>query len=74
MLGDLAKKNGINLITNANVKEIKSENRNPKSVVLDNEEVPADVLLMSTGVKCALDFAQDLVDPESHGIKTNVFL
>ena len=43
-------------------------------MILDDGEVPADVLLMSTGVKCALDFAPDLVDKESQGIKTNVFL
>lgn len=29
---------------------------------------------MSTGVKCAIDFAEDLVDPETKGIKTNSFL
>ena len=74
VLEDLATKNGINVITNANVKEIKSDNRNPKSVVLDDQEVAADVLIMSTGVKCSIDFAENLIDPDTHGIKTNAFL
>ena len=43
-------------------------------MVLDNQEVPADVLIMATGVKCAVDFAKDLVDQETRGIKTNAFL
>lgn len=71
---NLAIKNGVKVITNANVKEIKSENRNPKSVVIDNEEVQTDVLIMSTGVRCAIDFAKELADPETHGIKTNAYL
>lgn len=29
---------------------------------------------MATGVRTALDFAQDLVDKETQGIKTNAFL
>ena len=59
---NLAAKNGVQIITNANVKEIKSNNKNPQSVVLENEEVPSDVLIMATGVRCAVDFAKDLVD------------
>lgn len=29
---------------------------------------------MATGVRTALDFAQDLVDKETNGIKTNAYL
>lgn len=43
-------------------------------MVLDNIEVPSDVLIMATGVRCAVDFAKDLVDKETRGIKTNAFL
>ena len=32
------------------------------------------MLIMATGVRTALDFAQDLVDKETNGIKTNAYL
>ena len=74
MLSQLAAKNGVNVITSANIKEIRSDNRAPKAVVLYDREVPSDVLIMATGVKTSMDFAKDLLDRETHGIKTNVFL
>lgn len=74
VLSQLAAKNGVNVITSANIKEIRSDNRAPKAVVLYDREVPSDVLIMATGVKTSMDFAKDLLDRETHGIKTNVFL
>lgn len=70
----MAEKNGVNIISLANINSIKSKDGKPVSVVLKDKEVPTDALIMATGVKTALDFAQDLVDKETQGIKTNAFL
>ncbi len=62
------------MITSASINSIKSKDGKPVSVELKDLEVPTDVLIMATGVRTALDFAPELVDKETHGIKTNVFL
>ena len=70
----MALKHGVNIISSASVSSIKSKDGKPVSVVLKDNEVPTDALIMATGVRTALDFAQDLVDKETQGIKTNAFL
>lgn len=74
VLRKLAEKHGVKVITSASIGSIKSDNGKPVSVVLKDSEVPTDVLIMATGVRTALDFAQDLVDKNTQGIKTNAFL
>lgn len=74
MMQSLSEKNGIKVQTSSKIKEITSENRSPKAVVLENETIPTDVLIMATGVRPALDFAPELVNKENHGISTNVYL
>lgn len=73
-LKKLAEKNGVSVIADASIKSINSKEGKPVSVVLNDREVPTDVLIMATGVRPALDFAPELVDKESQGIKTNAFL
>lgn len=74
VLQTLSEKNGIKIHTSANIKEIASENHSPKEVILDGSRVPTDVLIMATGVKPAIEFAPELLDKETSGIKTNVYL
>ena len=71
----LATKNGVNVMTSAKIKSIKSgANGKPQAVILESGEVATDVLIMATGVKTALDFVAELVDKDTNGIKTNAFL
>ena len=74
VLQNLSEKNGINVITSANIQEISSTDRKPHSVVLDGQSIPTDVLIMATGVRPAVDFASTLIDKQNNGIKTNVYL
>lgn len=74
VLQTLSEKNGIKIHTSALIKEIASENHSPKEVVLEGSTVPTDVLIMATGVRPAVEFAPELLDKETSGIKTNVYL
>lgn len=62
VLKKLAEKNGVNVISSANINNIKSKDGKPVAVVLKDKEVPTDVLIMATGVRTALDFAPDMID------------
>ena len=57
VLQKLSEKNGITIQTSSQIKEIVSENNQPKSVTLENGSIPTDVLIMATGVRPAVDFA-----------------
>lgn len=74
VLQTLSEKNGIKIHTSALIKEIASENNSPKEVILEGSTVPTDVLIMATGVRPAVEFAPELLDKETSGIKTNVYL
>ena len=74
VLQTLSENNGIKIHTSALIKEIASENHSPKEVVLEGSTVPTDVLIMATGVRPAVEFAPELLDKETSGIKTNVYL
>ena len=45
-------------MTNTGIKDIKNSDGKPVSVVLDNSEVPTDVLIVSTGVQPVTNYAQ----------------
>ena len=65
VLSDLAHENGVNILSGVKIQSIVAgDNKKPKEVVLGNQRVPTDVLIMATGVKPAVDFAKELVEPE----------
>jgi apoptosis-inducing factor 3 len=72
VLQNLSEKNGVNIITGAKVKGIEGEGK-VSGVLLEEKNVPTDVLIIATGVEPVLEFAKDL-DRDEGGIKTNVFL
>lgn len=50
VLQKLSEKNGVNIVTNASVKQINGQEGKVESVALDGKTIPTDVLIIATGV------------------------
>ena len=72
VLQRLSEKNGVKIITNAKISSIQSEGTGSQ-VNLVGSTVPADVLIVATGVQAETSVAPGLETAEG-GIKTNAFL
>lgn len=73
VLQKLSEKNGVRIVTSAKVKKIEGNDGKVSNVLLEDKNIPTDVLIIATGVEAVLDFAEGL-DKEEGGLKTNVFL
>ncbi len=70
------KEKGVNLLLSTGVNKIVSKNGKVSSVVAGNKEIPADIVVVATGVKPNVELARDagLEIGEVGGIKVNEYM
>lgn len=65
------KKSGIKLMMSATVEKVSGDDR-VKSVTVDGKTIPADMVIMASGVRASWDLVKDAgCEPGNWGIKTN---
>lgn len=70
LLEEKLKKNNVKVVTDASTKGFEGENKVEK-VILEDQEIEADIVLISTGVRCNTGLVEELPIEKNRGVKVN---
>ena len=70
LLEEKLKKNNVKVITDASTKGFEGQ-QNVKKVILENQKIEADIVLISTGVRCNISIIENLSIEKNKGIIVN---